>query len=49
MPLMHKVALSPDMVARVMRRRGGKMHAFTHIDPAKTALVVIDMQNVWVK
>ncbi len=49
MTKMHKVELSPDAVARVMKRRGGKLHAFDRIDPARTALVVIDMQNVWVK
>ena len=49
MPEMHKIALSPDMVARVTKRRGGKLHAFDRLDPARTALVVIDMQNVWVK
>jgi len=48
MPL-HKIELSPDIVARVTRRRGGKLHAYDVLDPAKTALVVIDMQNVWVK
>lgn len=46
---MHKSELSPDIVARVTRRRGGKLHAYDRIDPARTALVVIDMQNVWVK
>ena len=46
---MHKVELSPDMVARVTKRRGGKLHAIDRLDPAKTALIVIDMQNVWVK
>ena len=45
----HKIALSPDVVARVTKRRGGKLHAFDRLDPAKTALIVIDMQNVWVK
>ena len=49
MAMMHKVALSPDMVARVMKRRGGKVHAFDRLDAARTALIVIDMQNVWVK
>lgn len=49
MTKMHEVHLSPDMVARLMKRRGGKMHAIDRIDPAKTALIVIDMQNVWVK
>ena len=48
MPL-HQVKLSPDIVARVTRRRGGKLHAYDNIDPDTTALVVIDMQNVWVK
>lgn len=46
---MHKIALSPDIVARVTRRRGGKFHAYDTLNPATTALVVIDMQNVWVK
>jgi ureidoacrylate peracid hydrolase len=45
---MHDVQLSPEIVERVMKRRGGKMHAFDRIDPAKTALIVIDMQNTWV-
>src|SRR3982074_1829044 len=45
----HKIALSPDMVARVTKRRGGKLHAIERLDPARTALIVIDMQNVWVK
>src|ERR1700716_3959658 len=49
MPQMHKIALSPDMVARVTKRRGGKLHAIERLDPARTALIVIDMQNVWVK
>ena len=49
MTRMHKIELSPDMVARVMKRRGGKLHAYDRIDPKKTALIVIDMQNVWVK
>ncbi len=42
----HEVKLSPDIVARVTRRRGGKLHAYDTIDPDTTALVVIDMQNV---
>jgi ureidoacrylate peracid hydrolase len=46
---MHEIKLSPDMVARVTKRRGGKLHAIDRLDPAKTALIVIDMQNVWVK
>mgnify|MGYP003339481657 CR=1 FL=1 len=46
---MHKVQMSPDLVARVIKRRGGKLHAIDRLEPAKTALIVIDMQNVWVK
>ena len=32
---------------RIKKRRGGKLHAYDRIDPARTALVVIDMQNLW--
>jgi ureidoacrylate peracid hydrolase len=46
---MHRIALSPDIVARVKSRRGGRLHAYDTLNPATTALVVIDMQNVWVK
>src|SRR5436190_21776172 len=46
---MHKIALSPDMVARVRKRRGGRLHAIERLDVARTGLIVIDMQNVWVK
>src|SRR4030081_116325 len=49
MPQMHKIALSPDVVARVTKRRGGKLHAVEKLDPTRTALIVIDMQNVWGK
>ena len=48
MARMHKVELLPDVVERVIKRRG-RLHAYEHIDAATTALVVIDMQNVWVK
>jgi len=46
---MHEVRLSPEIVERVQRRRGGRMHAIERLDPRRTALLVIDMQNVWVK
>lgn len=49
MAMMHKVELSPATVERVRRRRGGRLHAYDSLDPARTALVVIDMQNVWAK
>jgi len=47
--MMHKIELSPAIVERVTKRRGGKLHAFDRFEGAKTALIVIDMQNVWVK
>ena len=45
---MHKIALSEDAVARVEKRLG-KPHPFDTIDPRRTALLVIDMQNYFVK
>lgn len=41
---MHKVQMSPDAIAKVTRR-SGRPHPFDTLDPRKTALVVIDMQN----
>jgi ureidoacrylate peracid hydrolase len=41
---MHKLELNPDVVARVMRRRGS-LHAFSKINPRTTALLAIDTQN----
>lgn len=45
---MHKVALSPSVVERVVRRCG-KEHIFDDLDPAKTALLVVDMQNAFIE
>jgi ureidoacrylate peracid hydrolase len=45
---MHKIAISEATLAR-MKVRIGKLHPFDAIDPGKTALVVIDMQNYFVK
>ena len=41
---MHEIKLSPDTIAAVTRR-AGRPHPFDVIDPRKTALIVIDMQN----
>ncbi|MCX5497844.1 cysteine hydrolase [Kaistia dalseonensis] len=41
---MHTIAIDPETLERVTRWRG-KDHMFEDIDPARTALVVIDMQN----
>jgi ureidoacrylate peracid hydrolase len=42
--LKHKIDLNPDVVARVMRRRGA-MNAYTTVETRKTALLAIDVQN----
>src|SRR6185295_5533583 len=41
---MHKVSISQSIVDRVVARRG-REHIFDDLVPAKTALVVVDMQN----
>jgi ureidoacrylate peracid hydrolase len=41
---MHKVAISQSILDRVVARRG-REHIFDDLVPAKTALVVVDMQN----
>ena len=45
---MHKHELPRDLRERVARRRG-RMHAFDPIAPARTALLVVDMQNYFVE
>jgi ureidoacrylate peracid hydrolase len=41
---MHKIAIPQFMVDRVIQLRG-KEHCFEDFDPARTALLVVDMQN----
>jgi ureidoacrylate peracid hydrolase len=43
---MHPVGIRPEIVERVMARRG-RLHWFDALDPKSTALVVIDMQNTF--
>ncbi len=43
---MHKLEIIPDVLARTEIWRGGR-NVYADLDPAKTALVVIDMQNAW--
>jgi ureidoacrylate peracid hydrolase len=45
---MHTIAISATARERV-RARVGKLHPFDTIDPRRTALLVIDMQNYFVK
>ena len=41
---MHDLSLDPAVVARARERRGGE-YAFSRIEPARTALLAIDLQN----
>jgi ureidoacrylate peracid hydrolase len=45
---MHKIVISKANTDRLQMRLG-KLHPFDVIDPRKTALVVVDMQNYFVK
>ncbi len=46
---MHRIMLDPELVARLTEQRGGKLHQIDHIDPARTAHLIIDMQNGFVQ
>ncbi len=46
---MHRTELHPDAVAFIKQKRGGKLHVHDTLDPARTALVVIDMQIAFLK
>jgi ureidoacrylate peracid hydrolase len=41
---MHKIAISQATIDRVLIRRGS-LHVFENLDPARTAHVVVDLQN----
>lgn len=43
---MHPTQIPQNIVDRIVTRRG-RLHGFEHVDSAKTALVVVDMQNVF--
>jgi nicotinamidase-related amidase len=45
---MHKLAISPALTARV-KARAGKVHPFDTLDARRTALLVIDLQNYFMK
>jgi ureidoacrylate peracid hydrolase len=45
---MHKIAIS-ETIAKRVKMRCGKAHPFDTLDPQRTAMVVIDMQNYFVK
>ncbi len=44
---MHEIKISPVLLERAMERRG-RLHPFESVDPARTALIVVDMQNGFV-
>ena len=41
---MHKIAIPQDAIDRVLKRRDS-LHVFNDLDPARTAHVVVDLQN----
>jgi ureidoacrylate peracid hydrolase len=43
---MHKVSIPQAVIDRVIARRG-REHIFDDLDPRKTALIVVDMQNAF--
>ncbi|HKQ28419.1 MAG TPA: cysteine hydrolase [Burkholderiales bacterium] len=43
---MHKVSIRRHIIDRVVARRGD-VHWFTRLDPKKTALAIVDMQNTF--
>lgn len=42
--MQHKIEIPPEVVARVIKRCGTP-HPFAQLDPTRTALLVVDMQN----
>ena len=45
---MHKVEIPAEIVAACLARRG-RQHVYDELDPTRTAVVVIDMQNSWLE
>ena len=43
---MHKIAIPGSVVERVIARRGREF-VYDNLDPRRTALVVVDMQNAF--
>jgi ureidoacrylate peracid hydrolase len=46
---MHRVSIPNHIVERARKMRGGKEHAFDTLDMAKTAHVIVDLQNGFVE
>jgi ureidoacrylate peracid hydrolase len=43
---MHRLAIPQSVIDRVIERRG-REHVYDDVDPAKCALLVVDMQNAF--
>jgi ureidoacrylate peracid hydrolase len=41
---MHKIEMSPEILDRIKGLRDG-LHMFDHIDPSRTAHIIVDLQN----
>jgi ureidoacrylate peracid hydrolase len=41
----HKIELNPDLLQRLTEQRGGRLHLFDDLEPARTAHIIIDLQN----
>jgi ureidoacrylate peracid hydrolase len=46
--VMHKVSIPQSIVDRVVARRG-RAHVYEDLDPTRTALLVVDMQNAFMR
>jgi len=46
---MHKIKIAQNTLEAAMKRRGGPRQAFPRIDPSKTVLLIIDMQNYFLE
>src|SRR3984957_20527002 len=42
---MHRIQIAPDLVQRGKEFRGTTDHVFADIDPARTAHIIVDLQN----
>src|SRR5215217_4021950 len=42
---MHSIEIAPEIAARAISWRGGRKTVFGDINPAKTAHIIVDLQN----
>jgi ureidoacrylate peracid hydrolase len=42
---MHKIDIAPEIAERAVRWRGGRKSVFDNLDPARTAHIIVDLQN----